>query len=240
MKKNSLSKIKVPDPGKQLVILLSFASIIACGLVYVRSEISHNYTYYFMIWNLFLAWIPFIISSYLAWSNTKSRKWYFNLLLGACWLLFFPNAPYVLTDLVHLKPRVDIPYWYDFLILIFFCFNCIFLAFASLIQIKRVLDYALPKWLSHVLILTILQLTSFGIYLGRFERYNSWDLIVRPGALFHDIYQLLFHSDSGHPVYYIVFFLALFLNLNYFTLLILNNSIHHPEKEEKISKNEDV
>lgn len=226
-------KKRIPDPGNQLTLILLLASVIGCLLVFVRSNLSNNATYQFLIWNLFLAWVPFIISSLFIRSDFVKRKWYYNIAWGCLWLLFFPNAPYILTDLVHLKPRSDVPFWYDFLILIFFCFNSTFLAFASLIQIKRALDFKLPAWLSHLVILTILQLTSFGIYLGRFERYNSWDLFTKPFKLSREIYHLILNSDMNHQMYYIVFFLAIFLNLNYFTLLIINKSIYQHPKSEK-------
>jgi uncharacterized membrane protein len=224
---------QIPDPGKKLTLLLTFTSLVAIALVLYREHVTAHATYMFLLWNLFLAWIPFLISSYMHYTGTVKKHWIVNAGLLLTWLIFFPNAPYILTDLVHLKPRHDIAYWYDFLILLFFSFNSLFLGFASLIQVKRMADYFLSPLLSHAGVLLILVLTSFGIYLGRFERYNSWDIIVNPVNLVKDIYSLLLNIHHERQVVYVVFFLALFLIINYFTLILIQQQISFNKEEKK-------
>lgn len=227
---------RIPDPGNKLISILLMTTIIASSLILYRHEITGNKTYLFLLWNLFLAWIPLIISTSLRAFTAKKRNGLLLLIPAALWLLFFPNTPYIITDLVHLKPRNDIAYWYDFLILIFCCFNSLFIAFASLIQMKRIIHKYLPNCISHITIISILVLTSFGIYLGRFERYNSWDLVVQPVNLFTDIYSLIINAGQNHQMVYVVGILAVFLILNYFTLLFIVNDASHVNQSAQKEK----
>lgn len=227
---------KIPDPGKKLLLLLSAMSLVCASLVWYRHLVTGSPMYMFLLWNLFLAWVPYLISSYMRWTDSVQRKWYLNLLAGSVWLLFFPNAPYILTDLVHLKPRPDISYWYDFQILLFFCFNSLFIAFASLIQMKRFIDHFISPFFSHLAMLFILVLTSFGIYLGRFERYNSWDIVMQPFSLIHDCLHIIANAGDNKKVLYTTGLLAIFLTFTYFTLVYLFKDHEHrrtPAQKEK-------
>ena len=220
---------KIPDPGKRLVLLLLLTTFIASGLVVARVYFTLNLTFLFLMWNLFLAWIPFFISRYMMYSATLKRKWYFNLMLFFTWLLFFPNAPYILTDLVHLQHRDDMPFWYDMMILLFFCFNSLFLAFASMIHMKRVIGKFVRSSFSHVIILAIFLMTSLGVYIGRFERYNSWDIVTDPANLLRDVYGLVLNAGDDLRFLYMFCFLSIFLIINYFTILFLFREMHHQE-----------
>ena len=224
---------KIPDPGKRLVLLLLLTTFIASGLVIARVYISSNLTFLFLMWNLFLAWIPFFISRYMMYSGTQNRKWYFNLALFMTWLVFFPNAPYILTDLVHLQHRNDMPFWYDMMILLFFCFNSLFLAFASMIHMKRVIDKFFRSSISHLIILAIFLMTSLGVYIGRFERYNSWDIVTDPVNLLRDVYGLVTNAGDDLRFLYMFFFLSLFLIINYFTVLLLFREMHQQETKHE-------
>jgi uncharacterized membrane protein len=225
---------KIPDPGRRLVLLLLFTTFVASALVVGRIYLTNHITFLFLLWNLFLAWIPFFISRYMMYSDTPRRKWYFNLLLSGTWLLFFPNAPYILTDLVHLQHRSDIPFWYDMMILLFFCFNSLFLAFASMIHMKRVIDKFFRNSVSHLIILLIFLITSLGVYIGRFERYNSWDIITDPVNLFRDVYGLFLNAGNDMRFLYMFFFLSLFLIINYFTLLLLFREMNQKESSHEL------
>jgi len=236
MKFLHLNKLRVADPGKQLVLILAATTFVATFLVGLRIYLTGNLSFIFMVWNLFLAWIPFSISFYMRSTATRQRKWYLNLMLFVMWLAFFPNGPYILTDLVHLQPRHNIGFWYDMMILLFFCFNSLFLAFASMIHMKRIIDFFLKKWMSHLLILVIFSLTSLGIYIGRFQRYNSWDIITNPVNLIKDVSGLFLNADNDFRFVYMVFFLALFLIINYFTVIFLFNDMHQKETSHESKK----
>ncbi len=228
---------RIPDPGKRLVLLLLLTTIIASGLVILRVYLTLHMTYLFLLWNLFLAWIPFFISRYMKYSNTSQRKWYLNLLLFGTWLLFFPNAPYILTDLVHLKQRSDMPYWYDMMILLFFCFNSLFLGIASMIHMKRVINKFFRNSISHIIILLILTMTSLGVYIGRFERYNSWDVFTDPVNLFRDVYGLLLNAGEDLRFLYMFISLSILLIINYFTVMYLVLEMNQKEISNETKAN---
>ena len=106
-----------------IFVLLAGASVVSLGTLRFRYDVTSETRYSFLVWNLFLAWIPFIIA-YLTYTLTIKRTWlYFLIPLAAViWLIFFPNAPYILTDFQHLANRWrDLPVWYDVMMLICSC-----------------------------------------------------------------------------------------------------------------------
>src|SRR5690606_20092531 len=104
------------------------------------------------------------------------------------WLLFFPNAPYIITDLIHLNTRFNPSVWSDTLLL----FTCALAGLAaglySLHIIHKVLDSFFKSFTSWIIVGTSLVLSGFGIYLGRVQRWNSWDLFTDPITLMGDVF----------------------------------------------------
>ena len=154
----------------------------------VRVLYSGNLEYGTLIWNLFLAWIPFglALAVYDGFRRGAAR---FPLIAGgALWLLFFPNAPYIVTDIKHLRNWAGMPIWYDAILIGTAACAGLALGFASLYlmqTIVRRLAGAVNAWF---FALTILGLSSLGVYLGRYLRWNSWDLIVRPEQVLGDVW----------------------------------------------------
>ena len=129
----------------------------------------------FLWWNLALAWLPWLLTA--AWLRAGGAwRW----LLGAAWLVFLPNAPYLVTDLVHLKGRPPVPLWLDVLLLASFALAGLSLGWTSLDAVSRALSPRLGRWGSFGFVSAVLLLTGFGIYLGRFLRLNSWDVVIDP------------------------------------------------------------
>lgn len=177
-----------------LVISLSIFSVF---LVVARVYISQSIGLAFMVWNLFLAWLPYLFSFLII----KYRERWKQLVFSIFWLLFLPNAPYMITDLLHLHLRsvVSIPLWFDVLLLFTFSFLGLLLFFFSVKKVHRHLEYSMQKIKAWIIIYAVFFLTGFGIYLGRFLRWNSWDLFTRPYALFADMSQLVllpFHHPN--------------------------------------------
>ena len=111
--------------------LLAGASVVCVGILRFRASLTGSSDYAFLIWNLFLAWIPFIIA-YIMYITSFSRRWLFFIMPISVfiWLIFFPNAPYILTDFQHLSnPGANIPVWYDVILLIWFSFTGLFLGY---------------------------------------------------------------------------------------------------------------
>jgi uncharacterized membrane protein len=114
------------------------------------------------------------------------------------WLIFFPNAPYLITDLIHLRPRPDAPFWFDLILLVAFAWTGFILGLVSLVLMQEVIRRIAGSFVSWLFALLALAFSSFGIYLGRFLRWNSWDVFLNPSALVGQILQ-----GARHPLLHI-------------------------------------
>lgn len=176
--------------------ILTFTALLAwCGVLLVlRAWRAQNLVYFFLVWNLFLAAIPFAAA--LLYERTKG--FVTQLATLAVWLLFLPNAPYILTDFIHLRPRPPVPLWFDILLLLSAAGTGLLLGYGSVMIVQRVIERrrgALTGW---AVAATALFLSAFGIYLGRFVRFNSWEVVTDPMPLFTDIgYRLM--NPMQHP-----------------------------------------
>ena len=145
------------------LLVLMAATILSGLLVIFRVHYTGYLMYLFLVWNLFLAWIPLGF----AMNANQSKNKYMAAAAFIAWLIFFPNTHYILTDLFHLKLRHGVPLWFDLLLLLVASWTGSMLGFLSLLEIHHLLR----KWLSRaktwLIILGIIALESFGIYIGR-------------------------------------------------------------------------
>ncbi len=155
---------------------------------------SRGYTFIFLIWNLFLAWIPYWIAISIKGIFKKTNSKTIALGMVLSWLVFFPNAPYILTDLLHLHHRSPIPFWYDMMLIVSFAWTGLMLGLISLHEVRIFIMKLYSEKLSWLFTFGATLLCGFGIYLGRCLRWNTWDIISNPGSLFQDI--LLSLTDS--------------------------------------------
>lgn len=169
--------------------ILLFAALIGwCGvLVAFRYARSDTLFFGFLFWNLFLAAVPAMAAWLLVWTDHRRASWIVQLPLLAIWLAFLPNAPYLLTDFVHLNERPPIPLWYDIALLASFAGTGLLLGYSSLADVQAVVARRFSAALGWALAAVALLLSGFGIYLGRFLRWNSWDALTAPVQLFADI-----------------------------------------------------
>ena len=164
-----------------LVLALGGCSVSAVALLALRYRATGSASHRFLVWNLFLAWIPFIAA--LAIDRLDRHRGTF-LATWAVWLLFFPNAPYLVTDLIHLKVGTQVPLWYDALLFASFATTGVLLGNASLSLVQAALRRRHGPVIAWCGTIASLALGAYGIYLGRVERWNSWDLWTRPSVLF--------------------------------------------------------
>jgi uncharacterized membrane protein len=203
----------------RLIAVMVFSSALASVLLFYRFGRTSSFSYLFLGWNLFLAWIPFILSLFLR-SEVKARSW---LKAGAfvLWLLFLPNAPYILTDLIHLRVRPHIPLWYDLLLILAFAWSGLMLGMASLLNVHIFLCEKLDSKKAWLVIIPVLLLCGFGIYLGRFVRFNSWDAFTDPVPVFRTSINLVLHPFSDMHATGFTMIISGFLLVSYLTLLAL-------------------
>jgi uncharacterized membrane protein len=141
-----------------------------------------------LVWNLFLAWLPYLFSLLAAYLYIRNRRrWWLLAIPAGLWLIFFPNAPYIITDFLHLEERAYVPLWYDILLLSIFAWTGIFLAIASLRTMQRLVHLYAGRVVSWLFVGIALALSGLGIYLGRFERWNSWDLLFSPHHILENV-----------------------------------------------------
>jgi len=165
-------------------ILGLFASSLFCiALALVRDVHTGNADFRFLIWNLFLAWIPFALAVFVYDRWRRRQTGLLLVALGGIWLLFFPNAPYIATDFVHLRQDASAPYWYDAVTIAAFAWIGLLLGFASLYLMQTVVRQARGVVAGWVFAVIAIGLGSLGIYLGRFLRLNSWDALEHPSVL---------------------------------------------------------
>jgi len=212
--------------------LLSLTTLFNCALLLYRLNfISYDYsqlasigdiaryrgfpTFIFLIWNLFLAWIPYWIA--LSLKYIKKSKALMGITLIS-WLLFFPNAPYIITDLLHLKSRPPIPMWFDVLLFFSFAWTGLILGFASLMEVERFLKKRLSAVPIFLLISSALCLCSFGVFVGRFQRWNSWDVFTNPFHLLFDMAEVLMNPTAYWGTFGLAIVLSGMLILGYWTL----------------------
>jgi len=184
-------------------------------------------TFFFLIWNLFLAWVPYWISLSLEGINKRFSS---KVLIGTIlfvWLLFFPNAPYILTDLLHLREREPIPYWYDLMVLLSFAWTGLMLGLASLYEVQVFLQKRFSKIISWLAIFIILPLSGLGIYIGRYLRWNSWDILTNPIGLFQDLIAILLNPGDFYGSG-IALLSTIFLTIAYLTFVSLAGFRRHP------------
>ncbi len=213
-----------------LIKTLAISSIISVVLLYFRIQWSGTLFYVFLVWNLVLAWIPFLVSELIIKFHEKKIKPTYLFPLLCTWLLFFPNSPYIITDLFHLRLRNDIPLWFDLILIITFAWNGLLLGFTSLLNIQKYLGCYFSK--NKVLVFTVCLfiLCGFGVYLGRYPRFNSWDIITNPISLIKDILFMITHPLENTRMVGVTFFFSLFLIVCFYTL---TNLIQHYKQDSK-------
>jgi uncharacterized membrane protein len=161
---------------------LGIASAICLALELVRERRYEAFDFRFLIWNLILAWIPLVLALVV---YDRSRRGTPLLRLSpvlVLWLLFLPNAPYIVTDFVHLSRTSPAPLWLDGVELSVFAWTGVLLGFVSLYLVHAVVRQRLGSLAGWSVVLGVLALVSAGVYLGRVKRWNSWDLLTQPGG----------------------------------------------------------
>lgn len=190
--------------------ILNSLSLYATLLVIYRIYYTNSLFYSFMLWNLFLAFLPFLISEIIPLCSKKLLWFFFPL-----WLLFLPNAPYLLTDIFHLQKGELMPMWYDLLMLLTFSITGMFLYFLSLLKMYVLISKIHSVTTANIILYGSIFLSSFGIYLGRYLRWNSWEILQNPTVLFQDVFNRIIHPENhlrtwGITIGYSILFVILF------------------------------
>jgi|SRR6185312_13303446 len=194
--------MKSPYSGIEKILLLSISFSIS--LLLLRMAYTKEYAYAFYLWNTFLAIIPFLCSRKLSSQNRMSLK---SVGLVAGWLLFFPNAPYLVTDLFHFTVRRGTPAWFDMILVTSASWNGLALGIISLLQVEKFLNKCFRQNRVRIISYVFIFLCGYGIYLGRFLRFNSWDIVTNPVPLFSSVFHSILHpvQHTGAWAFTVIF-----------------------------------
>jgi uncharacterized membrane protein len=202
---------------------------LAGAIWFVRFVYTGHITFIFLLWNLFLAWLP-VLFALLA--RRQRTNYWGRWIWGGLWLLFFPNAPYLLTDLLHLGQIGTVPIWYDLIMLLTFALAGLFLGFASLFWLHDLVTKTWNWLAGWLFVLVVLGLSSFGVYIGRFLRWNSWDLLLNPANLLRDLADhLLVRSQFLETAVVTLLLTAVFIG-SYFIIFALPPQMARLELEK--------
>ncbi|MDR3333962.1 MAG: DUF1361 domain-containing protein [Treponema sp.] len=179
----------------------------------------------FLNWNLFLAWIPWALTSVSMVKPKFHQSKVAVFILLIFWLLFFPNAPYIFTDLFHLRLRSAMPIWFDLILILSFAWTGLLFGFLSLWDIERIMCKKMKRPWVTLFSMILLFIGSFGVYLGRYLRWNSWDIITEPVELMYDIGQRVMNPLEHQTTWGMTLFMGLFLNMIYWSFRVVRKRI---------------
>ena len=198
--------------------------LFVCCMLAARIIYTNNIRYIFLVWNLFLAAIPYWISMSLYKMILKSK--FLQSVFLLCWLVFFPNALYVVTDLIHLTKTTSVPVWFDAVLLFVSSSLGLVLGFASLLNVERYLCNYFKTFQVNLIVLSTIFAGSYGVYLGRFKRWNSWDVVNNPLLLATDILKTFIHPLEHLGVWSVVFLLTGMYSLSWFLIKVFTAQLN--------------
>jgi uncharacterized membrane protein len=203
-------RLKLNQQDKIVLALLVFSfALLAARMLY-----SQQIMYGFYAWNTILALVPYWCSQQVSKASTKIKR---NVLL-MLWLLFLPNAPYLLTDVLHLENRYPIPFWFDVLLVIQFAFLGMFVGFLAIKNVEHFLQQSYSHKATRIITNASFLLCAYGIYLGRFIRFNSWDFVANPFALIEVSVERIINPMDHLKTWSFTLIVAFMLMLFYYTV----------------------
>jgi len=195
-----VERLRTSFSDRRLVVfgaLVGLSGLVA-GLVAFRLAYSHSFEDVSYLWNLFLAWIPFALALLIYDGHRRGARLIQLLALGLLCLLFFPNAPYIVTDFKYLAAMTGKTFLFEGLLIGTAASTGLLLGFMSLYLIQAIVRRAAGARYAWLFVFVALGLSSVGVYLGRVLRWNSWDVFVRPGSLLEELAGALV-DPLAHP-----------------------------------------
>jgi uncharacterized membrane protein len=210
-----LGKSDASSSHAAVFALLGAGSAMCIALVAGRTLYSHTNHFQFLVWNLFLAWIPLVLAALIYRVATRRGDMTGLIVVPATlvWLLFFPNAPYIVTDLVHLGQFHDsVPGWFDVMLIAWYAWTGLLLGIVSLRLMQEIVARAAGNRGGWLFVVLVTAAGSIGIYLGRFLRWNSWDVFQAPLSLADTGLDRMSRPDAGELLLgFSILFALLFL-----------------------------
>ncbi len=208
-----LQRVYFSRPEIERTLLLS--CLFNMALLAARMLYTGHLTFVFLGWNLFLAYVPYGLSKKLAQHISLIETTWKFVTAFVMWLMFIPNAFYIITDLFHLHKGGAVPLWADLALLLSAAWNGLLLGVLSVRQMEKLIHIKWQLENEWMFIYPIMFLNAFGVYVGRYLRFNSWDVVTNPPGLAADIFQLLMHPVRNRFDLSMIVCYAIFMTLIY-------------------------
>ena len=210
------------ETDRLLVVSMAFSIL----MVLARVAYTGSSLFLFLVWNLFLAWIPYQLTGWAIQRPDMIINKLKFIAFFICWIVFIPNAFYIITDLFHLGNYYAVPFWFDLAMILSFAWNGILLGILSVRQMEKMVEKQIQNKNELYFIYPIMLLNALGIYIGRYLRFNSWDIITNPFKLAGDITDLLLHPLQYKYAWGMIICFSIFLTLAYCTIKKISKSIY--------------
>jgi len=208
--------------------LLTLSILFGCLLVLARIIYTGRLTFISMPWNLFLAYIPYFITKWMSNQSLWTKRRITALFFFVAWLLFIPNSFYIITDLFHLNDQQNdfiAPQWYDLALILSFAWNGLLLGILSVRQMEKIAKQFFPFWNEMLFLYPVMLLNALGVYVGRYLRFNSWDVLTNPFQLGHDIADILLHPLIYRYAWGMIICFSILMTLMYLSIKRISKSI---------------
>lgn len=209
--------------------LLSLSILFSCMLTVARIIYTGTLTFVSLVWNLFLAFVPYFITQRLQRNPQWIQKKLVFGFLFLVWLLCIPNSFYIITDLFHLADHHNdftVPQWYDLTLILSFAWNGLLLGILSVRQMEKITEHFFPGRHELIFLYPVMWLNALGVYVGRYLRFNSWDVITNPFELGHDIANILLHPVTFRYAWGMIFCFSILMTFMYLTIKKISKNIH--------------
>lgn len=185
------------SPRNQFVLALGFSTLVSIGLYAYGAWRNRSFAYDYMLWNLFLSWLPLLFALRLIYIlRTKVWSAWEPMLFTLLWLVFLPNSFYMISDFIHLRDVSRVDVLYDAVLFTSFIYTAVLLGFASMYTVHLELKKRVEVRTAAALMALTLLICCVGIYIGRDLRWNSWDVVTNPAGLLFDISDRVLHPRS--------------------------------------------
>lgn len=208
---NTIKRIFLKNNQQSLIVLCLLLS--SLFLLSARVAITQTVYFVFLIWNVFLATIPYCITMYLLEKNLSKLLIVF---VFAIWLLFLTNAPYIITDLYHLKRSSHELIWLDTFVIITFALTGIVLFYESVNNMLLIINKVYNIKQERIVVLILCFLSAFGVYIGRFLRHNSWEIMSNPKPLLANIIDIITHPKPHDKAWLFTIIFGFLLSVGHF------------------------
>ncbi|WP_052599310.1 DUF1361 domain-containing protein [Aureispira sp. CCB-QB1] len=207
-----------------LLFLFNFCLVIS-RIVYAQERY-----FLFLVWNLFLAFLPLLFIHSAKYLKQQHASEVLVWGVGGVSLLFLPNSPYIITDLFHLIYwKHTAPLWFDTLLIFSYASTGVVLFYATLLMMEQLLKMYFKTHTAILILLGIIFLNAFGIYLGRYMRFNSWDIISNPIGLIEEILRYL-SNPMGYPrIWGITFTYGMLFGVGYCCIKLFQQTIQNEQ-----------